>query len=57
MTSITIGSLVTFSVAALSYYVMERPILRLKKRFTRAAPSNGIQQPPATLRCAEAADS
>jgi len=34
---ITIGSLVTFIVAALSYYLMERPLLKLKKRFARAS--------------------
>ncbi|WP_230314481.1 acyltransferase family protein [Candidatus Contendibacter odensensis] len=31
---ITVGSLVTFIVAVFSYYVMERPLLKLKKRFT-----------------------
>jgi peptidoglycan/LPS O-acetylase OafA/YrhL len=32
MATFTVGSLVTFLVAALSYYAMEKPILRLKRR-------------------------
>lgn len=31
---ITIGTFATFFIAAISYYSMERPVLRLKKRFT-----------------------
>ena len=48
---ITIGSLVTFIVAALSYYLMERPILKLKKRFTRATPNPAFERDAAKARC------
>lgn len=43
---ITVGSLVTFMVAALSYYVVERPILKLKKRFIRATPHPSSMDSP-----------
>ena len=33
-TTISVGTPLTFLVVLLSYYLMERPILRLKKRFT-----------------------
>lgn len=33
LTVITVGSLLTFVVAVLSYYLMEKPILKLKKTF------------------------
>jgi peptidoglycan/LPS O-acetylase OafA/YrhL len=56
LTVITVGSLFTFLVAALSYYVLERPALKLKKRLVRTAPNNSIQPTSATLRSAEAAD-
>ena len=55
LTIITVGSLVTFIVAALSYYAMERPILKFKKRFARATP-NSIQPSSAALRYAAEAD-
>jgi peptidoglycan/LPS O-acetylase OafA/YrhL len=42
-TIITVGSLVTFIVASLSYYVMERQILKLKKRFSHATPNSSYQ--------------
>lgn len=42
LTVITVGSLLTFFVAVFSYYVMERPILRLKKRFTGITSNNSI---------------
>lgn len=53
LTLITVGSLVSFLVATLSYYGMERPILKLKKRFTRTAANNSPQPASATLRCAD----
>ena len=48
------GTLVTFFIAILSYYVMEKPILRLKKRFTRTIPNNSIQPIAAPLNSVEA---
>ena len=36
---ITVGSLLTFVVAMLSYYLMEKPILKLKKRFAHKTPN------------------
>ena len=53
---ITFGSIITFVVSALSYYLMERPILDLKKRFVHKSPNNSIQPTSATLRSAEATD-
>lgn len=53
---ITIGSLITFAVAALSYYFMEKPILMLKKRFAHKTPNKSIQSTSAALRSAESAD-
>lgn len=53
---ITIGSLITFTVAALSYYFMEKPILMLKKRFAHKTPDKSIQPASAALRSADAAD-
>ncbi len=35
LTIITVGSLLTFIVAAFSYYLLEKPILKLKIRFNR----------------------
>jgi peptidoglycan/LPS O-acetylase OafA/YrhL len=37
LTSIVVGTLISFLVAALSYYVLETPILKRKKRFSRTA--------------------
>ena len=37
LTSIAVGTLISFLVAALSYYVLETPILKRKKRFGRTA--------------------
>lgn len=53
---ITIGSLITLIVSAISYYYLERPILKTKKRFTRGAANNSIQPASASLRSPEAAD-
>ena len=36
---ITIGSLIAFTVAALSYYLMEKPIIKLKKNFVQTIPN------------------
>ncbi len=36
---LTIGSLATFLAASISYYLMEKPILKLKVFFTRATPN------------------
>ncbi len=36
---ITIGSLMTFTVAVSSYYLMEKPILKLKKNFVQTTSS------------------
>ena len=36
---ITVGSLATFLVASLSHYVMEKPLLKLKKYFTHTTPN------------------
>jgi peptidoglycan/LPS O-acetylase OafA/YrhL len=41
---ITLGSLGTFIVAALFYYVMEKPILRFKKHFAYTTPSTSFQE-------------
>ncbi len=46
---ITIASLTTFAVAALSYYAIEIPVLRLKKHFTYSEDINDIQQIDAVL--------
>jgi peptidoglycan/LPS O-acetylase OafA/YrhL len=51
---ITVGSVISFLVAALSYYVLETPILKRKKRFTRSYKSP--QPASAPLRRAEASD-
>jgi peptidoglycan/LPS O-acetylase OafA/YrhL len=56
LTSIAVGTLISFLVAALSYYVLETPILKRKKRFTRPAPYKSPQPAPAPLRRAEASD-
>lgn len=53
---ITIGSLITFSVATVSYHFIEKPILKIKKRFAHKTPNNSIQPTSAALRSAEAAD-
>ncbi|WP_434152230.1 acyltransferase family protein (plasmid) [Methylocaldum gracile subsp. desertum] len=50
-----LGSLLTVIVAALSYYGLERPMLRLKKHF--AQPNTGIKPASGTLSGAEAANS
>jgi peptidoglycan/LPS O-acetylase OafA/YrhL len=42
------GSLASFLVASLSYYVMEKPVLRLKKHFAGATPENRFQPASAT---------
>jgi peptidoglycan/LPS O-acetylase OafA/YrhL len=44
LTSVAVGTPLSVLVAALSYYVMERPILKLKKRFTHPAPINSPRQ-------------
>lgn len=54
--SITVGTPLSVLVAALSYYVLETPILKLKKRFTRSAPINSPQPASAMPRCTEASD-
>jgi peptidoglycan/LPS O-acetylase OafA/YrhL len=44
LTSVAVGTPLSVLVAALSYYVMERPILKLKNRFTYPAPINSLRQ-------------
>jgi peptidoglycan/LPS O-acetylase OafA/YrhL len=44
-----LGTLLTFCVAAASYYFVERPILALKRRF-EGTPRSAAGQPPARLR-------
>jgi peptidoglycan/LPS O-acetylase OafA/YrhL len=39
-TVLTFGTLITFAIASASYYAIEKPILRLKKRFSRSSDSN-----------------
>ncbi|MFQ5628403.1 MAG: acyltransferase family protein [bacterium] len=53
---ISIGSVIAIVIAADSYYFLEKPILKIKKRFTRAAPDNSIQPTSASLRSADMAD-
>src|SRR5437016_5578576 len=48
------GSLVTFMVAVCSYYFLERPMLRLKKRFTNVTShksASGLEPHPMGLAC------
>ena len=40
---ITVGSLITFIVAALSYHFMEKPVLKLKKHFAHKAPNKRMR--------------
>lgn len=56
LTVFTVGSITTFFVAACSYYLLERPFLKFKERFTHVTPNKSIQSTSAPLRPSEAPD-
>lgn len=53
---ITIGSFISFLVAAFSYYAMEKPLLKFKKYFARETSNTDINSTSAGLRHAVATD-
>ncbi|MDP4196921.1 MAG: acyltransferase [Bacteroidota bacterium] len=40
----TIGSLITFLIASLSYYLVEKPVLSLKRKLSRNTPDKELQE-------------